>query len=364
MKPFIPKHLLAIQPYRPGRPIEEVERELGLKGTIKVASNENPLGPSPKALVAMAEACAKVHRYPEGAAVPLASRLSEKLGVTPGRLTFGNGSNELIELLVRIFAGEGDEIVMSEDGFLVYRLVAAAVRARAVRVPARDCRHDLEAMAAAVGPETKVVFVASPNNPTGTIVTRAEWRRFLASVPERVVIAVDQAYREFVDDSDYADALPDVSERENVVVLRTFSKIYGLAGLRIGYAVSPPAIADAFARIRQPFNVGSVAQAAALAALDDDEHVERSRALVRAARERWARALVELGLPWVPSQANFVLVDVGDGTAVTKRMLERGVIVRPMDPYGMPSKIRITFGTRDEDERCLEALTQVTRSRV
>ena len=364
MKPFIPTHLLAIQPYKPGRPIEEVERELGLKDTVKVASNENPLGPSPKALAAMAEACARAHRYPEGAAVPLAARLSETLGVASDRLTFGNGSNELIELLVRIFAGEGDEIVMSEDGFLVYRLVAAAVRAHAVRVPARECRHDLEAMAAAIGPKTKLVFVASPNNPTGTIVTRGEWRRFIDSVPENVVVAVDQAYREFVDDPDYADALPDVSERQNVVVLRTFSKIYGLAGLRIGYSVSPPEIADALARIRQPFNVGSVAQAAALAALDDEEHFERSRALVAEARERWACALNELGLRWVPTQANFILVDVGDGAVVTQAMLERGLIVRPMDPYGMPSKIRITFGTREEDDRCLAALAEIVRSRA
>lgn len=362
MKPPIPRHLLEIEPYKPGRPIEEVERELGLMGTIKLASNENPLGPSPKALAAMLEACRNVHRYPEGGAVPLATRLAAKLGVATDRLTFGNGSNELIELLTRVFAGEGDEVVMSYDGFLVYRLVAAAVRAHVVRVPAREFRHDLQAMAAAIGPSTKLVFVASPNNPTGTIVTQADWNAFLDRVPDHVVVAVDQAYWEYVDDPEYADALADVSRRANVVVLRTFSKIYGLAGLRIGYAVSPPTIADALARIRQPFNVSSVAQAAALAALDDDEHVARSRELVSEGRQRWARVLDELGLAWVPSQANFVLVEVGDGAAVTQAMLERGVIVRPMDAYGMPGKIRVTFGTPAEDARCAAALAGVLRA--
>jgi histidinol-phosphate aminotransferase len=360
MKPVIPSHLLALEPYRPGRPIEEVERELGITA-IKVASNENPLGPSPKALAAMRDACTKVHRYPEGGAFLLGERLARQLGTTPAHLTFGNGSNELIELLVRVFVGAGDEVVMSADAFAVYPIVTAAVRARAVRVPARNWRHDTDAMSRAVGPATKLVFVASPNNPTGTIVGEAAWRELLERVPEHVVIVVDQAYREFVDDPDYADALGDVFVRPNVVVLRTFSKIYGLAGLRIGYAVSPAAIADVLARVRQPFNVNAVAQAAALAALDDDAHVARSRALVLDARRRWARALDELGAAWVPSQANFVLVRVGRGADATRKMLERGVIVRPMDGYGMPEMIRITFGTPEEDERCLAALREVVR---
>jgi histidinol-phosphate aminotransferase len=235
------------------------------------------------------------------------------------------------------------------------------VRAKAVRVPPREFHHDTAAMADAIGPKTKIVFIASPNNPTGTIVSRAEWSRLLDRVPEHVVVVVDQAYREFVDDPDYADALEDVGARPNVVVLRTFSKIYGLAGLRIGYAVSPPAIADVLARIRQPFNVNGVAQAAALAALDDAEHVQRSRARVIEARRSWARALDDLGLEWVPTQANFVLVRVGDGARVTQAMLERAVIVRPMDAYGMPDMIRITFGTEAEDDQCLAALGAVVR---
>jgi histidinol-phosphate aminotransferase len=359
MKPVVPSNVLELEPYKPGRPIEEVERELGLRDTIKLASNENPLGPSPKALAAMYHACANVHRYPEGAAVVLAERLAAKLGVSTDRLTFGNGSNELIDLLIRLMARPGDEVVMSADAFVVYRLVTQAVGARARRVPARDFRHDLDAMADAVGPATKIVFVASPNNPTGTIVNTDEWPRFVERVPANVLIVVDQAYREYVDDPGYADALDDARRRANVVVLRTFSKIYGLAGLRIGYGISPREIADALARFRQPFNVNSVAQAAALAALDDDEHVARARALVVAARTRWTHALDALGLRHVPTQANFVLVEVGDGAAVTQALLERGVIVRPMNAYEMPSMIRITFGTPAEDERCLAALADV-----
>ena len=361
--PKIPDRIRSLTPYKPGRPIEEVERELGLRGTIKLASNENPLGPSPKALIAMREACANAHRYPEGGAVVLAQRLAAKLDVPADRLTFGNGSNELIDLLIRLLARPGDEVVMSADAFVVYRLVTHAVGARARRIPARGFHHDLDAMADAVGPATKIVFVASPNNPTGTIVDTDAWSRFLERVPANVLIAVDQAYREYVDDPAYADALDDARGRPNVVVLRTFSKIYGLAGLRIGYGISPREIADALARLRQPFNVNGIAQAGALAALDDDDHVERARALVIAARARWTHALDALGLRHVPTQANFVLVEVGDGAAVTQALLERGVIVRPMNGYEMPTMIRITFGTPAEDERCLAALAEVTRKR-
>ena len=361
MKPAIPEHLLAIEPYKPGRPIEEVERELGLAGTIKLASNENPLGPSPKALAALARSLAGVHRYPEGGAVVLAERVAAKLAVPPDRLAFGNGSNELIELLARVFVAGGGEMVISADAFLVYRLVAASLRAPCVAVPARAHHHDLVAMAAAVGPNTRIVFIASPNNPTGTIVRSAEWRAFLAKVPEEVVIVVDQAYREYVDDPDYADALADLDAHPGLVVLRTFSKIYGLAGLRIGYAIGSRDIIAALHRIRQPFNVNSLAQAAALAALDDDEHVARSQALVRRSRGFWAESLARLGLRAVPSQANFLLIEVGDGVRVTDAMLQLGVIVRPMAAYGLPEMVRITFGTEAEDERCVAALTRALR---
>jgi len=364
MKPRVPDHLLTLRPYTPGRPIEEVERELGLTGTIKVASNENALGPSPAALAALSEALPHLHRYPDGGAVLLARKLAARLGVEPRQILFGNGSNEIIELLVRAFAGPGREVVMSRDAFLIYQLVARAVDAEAVQVAPRTHHHDLAAMAAAITPATSLVFVASPNNPTGTIVRRAEWREFLARVPAHVMVAVDQAYVEFVDDPDYADAMADLATHANVMVLRTFSKIYGLAGLRIGYGVGDAEIVAGIGRLRQPFNVNSLAQVAAMAALDDDEHVERSRALVREGRIRFARALSTMRLPYVEGQANFVLVEVGDGARVTDQLLRRGVIVRPMDGYGMPEMIRITYGTAEEDARCLAALGELVAGGV
>jgi histidinol-phosphate aminotransferase len=359
MKPSIPENVLALEPYKPGKPIEEVERELGIRDSIKVASNENPLGPSPAALAALLKAAADIHRYPDGGAVRLTERLAAKLSVEPSQIVFGDGSNELIELLARLFASGGGEVVMSSDAFLIYRLVTLAIGATPVAVPARDHCHDLAAMAAAVGPRTRLVFLANPNNPTGTIYREPEWRAFVDAVPEHVVIVVDEAYGEYVDDRAYPRTLDDVRERANLVMLRTFSKIYGLAGLRIGYGVGPHAIMGAAARLRQPFNVGSLAQAAALAALDDEAHVEASRRLVRAGRERYARACDALGLAYLPSQANFVLIGVGDGDRITRLLLERGVIVRPMAAYGMPDKIRVTFGTEAEDERCIAALRAI-----
>ena len=345
MKPVPHRHLSAIEPYKPGRPIEEVERELGLSGTIKLASNENPLGASPAAIAAVRRAVEKIHFYPEGGAPELAAKLAAKLGVDPACLVFGNGSNELIELCARAFARGGDDIVFSADGFAVYRLVAQAIEARAVPVPAREHHHDLPAIADAIGPRTRVVFLANPNNPTGTIFRRAQWESFVRRVPENVLLVVDQAYCEFVDDAEYPMLLDELRSRPGLVLLRTFSKIYGLAGLRIGYAVGDREVIDAVSRLRQPFNVNSLAQAAALAALDDDVHVERSRRVALEGRQTFARRLSGLGLDFVPSQANFVLVEVGDGAAVTDALLRRGVIVRPMSGYGMPSKIRITFGT-------------------
>jgi histidinol-phosphate aminotransferase len=359
MKPVPHPHLLGIEPYRPGRPIEEVERELGLSGTIKLASNENPLGASPAAIAAVRKAVVRIHFYPEGGAPELAAKLAARLGVTPASLVFGNGSNELIELSARAFARAGDEIVFSADGFAIYALVAQAIDARLVPVPPRAHHHDLPAIAAAIGPRTRVVFLANPNNPTGTIFRRAEWEEFVRRVPEDVLLVVDQAYCEYVDDPDYPVLLDELARRPGMVLLRTFSKIYGLAGLRIGYAVGDRDIIDAISRLRQPFNVNSLAQAAALAALDDDAHVERSRRVALEGRAEFARALAGMHVAFVPSQANFVLIEVGDGAAVTDALLRRGVIVRPMSGYGMASKIRVTFGTPEQNRRCLDALAEV-----
>jgi histidinol-phosphate aminotransferase len=358
MKPAIPNNVSALMPYKPGKPVEEVERELGITDSVKLASNENALGASPRAIEAAKKAVERMHFYPEGGAVVLTEMLARKLEVEPRQLVIGNGSNELIELLVRIFAGPGDEVVMSADAFLIYSIVTVAVGATPVKVAARAYTHDLEAMADAIGPRTKLVFLANPNNPTGTIFDRDAWARFLSRVRHDVVVVVDEAYVEYVDDPQAPDVLADLAEHPGLCVLRTFSKVYGLAGMRIGYAVSSAQIAGAMARLRQPFNVNAPAQAAAVAALQDVEHVERSRALVSDARRVYAEALDSLGVQWIASQANFVLVDVGDGDLITEAMLRRGVIVRPMRAYGMASKIRITFGTAEQNRRCLDALAQ------
>lgn len=363
MKPTVLNRVLELDPYEPGRPIEEVEREFGISGSIKLASNENALGPSPAALEALREAAAALpgdlHRYPDGSGTRLRRRLAELTGTEPSQIVLGNGSNEIIELLLHAFVADGDEVLMSEEAFLIYRLAAVAAGARPVTTPSRDYRHDLEAMADRLGTATRLVFLANPNNPTGTIYGTDEWERFLGRVPGDVIVAVDEAYFEYVADDDYPEALDHLEAHPGLVVMRTFSKAHGLAGLRIGYSVSSGEIAGAMQRIRQPFNVGSLSQVAALAALNDRAHIEASRRLAETGRQRYARAFGELGLDFVPSQANFVLVEVGEGRSVTEAMLRRGVIIRSMEAYGMPSKVRISFGTEQENERCIATLTEV-----
>ena len=327
MKPPIPPHIAQIEPYRPGRPIEEVERELGFRA-IKLASNENPLGPSPRALEAIREALPDVHRYPDGSGACLRAALAEHLHVGADAVLLGNGSNELIEVIVRTFVSPEERIVFSEGAFLIYDLVARTCGVSSVEVAARGFHHDLEAMAAAIDGRTRVVFLANPNNPTGTIFRREQWRVFLDAVPEHVVVVVDEAYREYADDPAYPDTVADLHRHGGLMVVRTFSKIYGLAGLRIGYAVGSPDLIDAMARVRAPFSVNRLAQVAALAALADHEHVEMSRRAAENGRRFLTEAFAGLGLRFVPSQANFVLVDVGDGGRVAEAMLGRGVIVR------------------------------------
>ena len=357
--PIIPERIRSLTPYKPGRPIEEVERELGISGSIKIASNENPLGPSPRALAALVEALPGIHRYPDGGGVVLTEKLAAKLRVDPRRVVLGNGSNEILELACRLLAGPGDEVLFSGDAFLVYPLVSIAVGATPVKAPPRGFEHDLDAILEGISPRTRVVFLANPNNPTGTIFRRREWEAFLARVPENVAVVLDEAYFEFVDDELYPDGVAYLDQHPGLVVTRTFSKIHGLAGLRIGYGVTSFEIADAMARLRQPFNVNLLAQVAATAALDDDAHVEASKALVRASRQRWQSAFTRLGLEAVPTHANFVLVRTGAGAAVTDALLRRGVIVRPMDAYGFREHIRVTFGTEAEDARAIATLESV-----
>jgi histidinol-phosphate aminotransferase len=361
--PKIPERIRALVPYKPGRPIEEVERELGISGSIKIASNENPLGPSPLALLAVAEALPGIHRYPDGGAVVLTEKLAARLGVDPRRIVFGNGSNEILELVCRMLAGPGDEVLFSADAFLVYPLVSIAVGATPVKAPPRGFEHDLDALAERLTSRTRVVFLANPNNPTGTMFRRPAFEAFLARVPEDVAIVLDEAYFEYVDDADYPDGMDYLDRHPGLVVSRTFSKIYGLAGLRIGYGVGSTEMMDGLARLRQPFNVNLLAQVAAAAALDDDVHVAASKALVRASKRRWAEGLARLGLDAVPTHANFVLVKTGAGSSMTEALLQRGVIVRPMDAYGFPDHVRITFGTETEDARALEAIEAVLEER-
>jgi histidinol-phosphate aminotransferase len=360
VRALVPEWIRTLTPYPPGKPIEELERELGIRDSIKLASNENPLGPSPKAVAAITAALGNLHRYPDGSAFHLKRRLAASLGVSEDGLIVGNGSNEILELAVRTFLRPGDEAVMADQAFVVYQLVVQAAGGTSRIVPLRDFTHDLEAMAAAVTPRTRLVFLGNPNNPTGTIFRRAAWQRFLRAVPDHLIVVADDAYAEYVDDPEYPDTIRERGDgRVPVLSLRTFSKLYGLAGLRIGYGVAPAPVIDALDRIRQPFNVNALALTGALAALDDEEHVRRTLATNRAGMAFLVEAFHALGLAHVPSAANFVLVRVGDGARVYEALLRRGVIVRPMAVYGFPEHVRVTVGSEAENSRFVAALRAV-----
>ena len=347
--------------YQPGRPIEEVARELGLDPgcIIKLASNENPLGPSRLGLAAMRQALKQVNLYPDGNAFYLKQKLAAKLGVTPANLILGNGSNEVIELVGHALLAPGAEVVVSQYCFAVYPIVTALFGAKLVVVPAKNHAHDLDAMLAAITPNTRIVFVANPNNPTGTTASREELARFVNAVPADVLLALDEAYIEFLDEP--LDLLPEIrnGSKPNLLLMRTFSKIYGMAGLRIGYGIGHPDFIAALEKIRQPFNINSVAQAGALAALDDTKHVGKTRKINSRGLKLYARTFRKLGLEFIPSSANFILVRVGDGQRVFGELQKLGVIVRPMGGYQLPEWIRISIGTPKENKRCLEALKSV-----
>jgi len=352
----------ALAPYEPGRPIEEVAREFGISdpdAIVKLASNENALGPSPRAVEAMRAAAARMHIYPDGGCHALRQALAGLLQVTPDHVIAGNGSNELLELIGHAFMAPGTSVVISDCAFVVYRMVAECFGAETVSVPMRAFTHDLPAMAAAIRPDTRLVIVANPNNPTSTRVTPAEVDAFMAQVPADVIVCFDEAYVELLPPAQQPDTIRYVREGRKVVVLRTFSKTYGLAGLRIGYAVAPPACVALLNRVRQPFNVSAMAQVAALAALADDAHVERTRRLVADGLAQLVAAFERLGLESVPASANFVLVRVGNGRGVFQALMRRGVIVRPMDAYGLPAYVRITVGTDAENARCVAELEAV-----
>ncbi|WP_336368567.1 histidinol-phosphate transaminase [Marinobacter sp. C2H3] len=352
----------ALQPYQPGKPIEELARELGLDPDriIKLASNENPLGPSEQALAAARRALDELCLYPDGNGFALKQKLAERYGLSMSQLTLGNGSNDVLEVIARCFAGPDSEVIYSQYAFAVYPLVTQAIGATGVSVPARDWGHDLDAMAAAVTERTRLIFVANPNNPTGTVHSDAALRAFLDAVPERVLVVLDEAYCEYLNGDGYPDGLRLLDRYPNLIVCRTFSKAWGLAALRVGYSVSSPAIADVLNRVRQPFNVDSIALAAATAVLDDEAYLERSRAVNTAGLAQLAEGFDGLGLPYIPSFGNFIAVDVGDQAGdVYQALLVRGVIVRPVAGYGMPRHLRVSVGLEHENRRFLDALAEV-----
>jgi histidinol-phosphate aminotransferase len=360
--PLVPSHVASLQPYVPGKPIEEVEREYGVTDVAKLASNENALGPSPLAVAAAREAASKVHLYPDGSAYLLRNALAAKLGVRPEEVMVGNGSNELIELMVRTFVLDGEEVLTSGQSFVAYKLAAQEHGRTLVEAPMKARFHyDLDALRKLLSRRTKVVFLANPDNPTGTWFTEAELVPFLDAAPKDTLVVLDEAYVEFVDAPGFQDALALRRKYPNLVVLRTFSKIFGLAGLRLGYGIARPELVEYVDRVRPPFNVNLVAQAAGAAALDDAVHVERSRALVRSERPFLADGLAALGATVVPSQGNFVMADFPGhpGKELFEALLREGVVVRPLAGYGFPTAQRITTGLRSENEKCLAALRRV-----
>ncbi len=353
-------HILGIAPYEPGKPIEELERELGLTNVIKLASNENPLPPSERVLKAIIEALPHLNRYPDGSGYYLRQALAGRHGVTADHLVLGNGSNDLIELIVRAFLRPGEEAVIPHPSFVVYPMIVQAAGGIRVVVTLKDHRLDLEAMARAITPMTKVVFIANPNNPTATIVTAEEVDTFMARVPDRVVVVFDEAYVEFAQGPDFPDSLEYLRQGRRVVVLRTFSKAASLAGLRVGYAIADPDCILLLNRIRPPFNVNTLGQVAALAALQDEAHVLECLRMIEAGRHYLYDELAGLGVKYIPSRANFILIDVGrSATDVFNWLLKEGVIVRPMTSFGMESCLRVTVGTPEENRRLVKALKKV-----
>ena len=347
-------------PYEPGKPIEELERELGVTNAIKLASNENAYGPSPKALAAMSQALTQVARYPDGGAFALKRALAEQLGVGLGQITLGNGSNDVLELIARTFLSPGEVAVCDQYAFAAYPISVRGIGAQMVMVPAREYAHDLVAMAAALNATVRMVFLANPNNPTGTWFTVDELEQFLDACPKSTIVVLDEAYFEYVTETDYPDGRTLLARHANLIVVRTFSKVHGLAGLRIGYALSVAPLAELMNRLRQPFNVNGVGQAAAVAALGDRAYVEQMVAVNQAERKRLRSAICDLGLTVLPSVGNFLCIKVGDALRVYQALLRKGVIVRPLVPYGMAHHLRVTVGRPEENARFVRELGLLT----
>ena len=347
--------------YEPGKPIEETARELGVDPAeiVKLASNENPLGPSPKAVRAMRAALSNSHLYPDGSGFYLCKAIATKLGLNPENVILGNGSNEVIEFVGHAFLNPGDDVITCQYAFIVYKLLAAAFGVRTIETPSPDYQQNLDDTLAAVTPKTRIIFIPNPNNPTGTLVSQAAIAHFMSRVPASITVVFDEAYFEFVDDP--PDTLPFVRDGRNVVVLRTFSKIHGLAGLRIGYAVASPEMIQVLHKTRQPFNVNSIAHAGALAALNDEAHLRKTKRVVDEGRAYLQEKFTEMQIPFVPAVANFLMVNVGDGFVVFEKLLRRKIIVRPLKGYGLPEWVRISVGTMEENKKLIAALSEVIR---
>lgn len=361
-----PAYIRTIAPYQPGKPIAELARELGLDAhhIVKLASNENPLGASPKALTAIENALGELARYPDGSGFELKAALTAKLGVPANQIVLGNGSNDVLEMAARAFLAPGVSAVYAEHAFAIYALAILAVGAEGVVTPAQHYGHDLEAMLTAITANTRMIFIANPNNPTGTFLQNADLLAFLEKVPGNVLVVLDEAYGEYLPAALQSDAIAWLARFPNLIVTRTFSKAYGLAGLRVGYALASAEIADMMNRVRQPFNVNSLALVAATAALNDDEFIARSYALNQLGMRQMTQALMLLGIDFIPSFANFLTIRIGNATAMYRRLLEHGVIVRPVGSYLMPEHLRVSIGLASENHQFLQALENVIKEQV
>lgn len=363
MEEIVRKNILEVSAYITGKPIEETKRQLGLKDVIKLASNENPLGVSPKAASAIRKAVFGLNRYPDSESFYLKKRLSKFLNIAPQNLCLGNGSDELIDIIIKTFVEDDENIITADTTFLEYGIIAAVANRRVIKVPLRYFKYDLESIKKRINEKTKLIFIANPNNPTGTYVTKYELQDFIADLPKRIILVLDEAYDTFIDVNDFPDTR-DYFKKRNIIILKTFSKAYGLAGLRLGYAIVNEGIAVYMERVRQPFNINLLAQAGALAALDDKEFLCRTRKVILSGKDYLYDSLKGLGITYVPSVANFILVDTAqDGFEIFAKLLKFGVIVRDMKQYGLKNFIRVTIGTKKENERFIKVLKKIIRGK-